>query len=271
MRFHAESRHDRYDAIVVGSGLGGLTTAALLARAGQEVLVVERHDRVGGYGHAFRRGRYLFDSAIHVVGGCEPVAYEGGGLIHRLLSALGVRDELHFERIDPCYEAVYPGLTLRVPCDLEGFVEAHAEEFPAEEKGLRQLVQECLNIRQETLRAADSPATFDVGELQRRFPTLLRYRRSTLGRVLEEHVESPRLRALLGTLWPFLGLPPSQLSFVYFATMLMSYVADGAYYCRGSFQRLADVLAGCVRTNRGEVLLRSPVRRICVEQGRACG
>src|SRR5262245_40711879 len=271
MRFHAEAQRDRYDAIVVGSGLGGLTTAALLARAGQDVLVVERHDRVGGYGHAFRRGRYLFDSAIHVVGGCEPVAYEGGGLIHRVLSALGVRDALDFQRIDPCYEAVYPGLSLRVPCDLDGFVDAHAEEFPAEEKGLRQLVQECLNVRQETLRAADSPNAFDLSQLHGRFPTLLRYRRATLARVLEEHIESPRLRALLGTLWPFLGLPPSQVSFVYFATMLMSYVADGAYYCRGSFQRFADALAGAVRAHRGEVLLRSPVRRIAVEGGRACG
>jgi len=256
---------------VVGGGFGGLAAAALLARAGKSVLLVERHDRVGGYGHAFRRGRYLFDSAIHVVGGCEPVAYEGGGLIHRLLSALGVRDQLHFERIDPCYEAVYPGLSLRVPCDLDGFVDAHAEEFPAEEKGLRELVQECLNVRQETLRAAESPASFDLGRLHARFPTLLRYRRATLARVLEEHIESPRLRALLGTLWPFLGLPPSQLSFVYFATMLMSYVADGAYYCRGSFQRLADVLAGSVRANGGEVVLRSPVRRIAVERRRACG
>src|SRR5262245_14079697 len=108
MRFHAESRRDRYDAIVVGSGLGGLTSAALLARAGLGVLVVERHDRVGGYGHAFRRGRYLFDSAVHAVGGCEPTPYEGGGLVHRLLSALGLSDRLAFRRIDPFYEAVYP-------------------------------------------------------------------------------------------------------------------------------------------------------------------
>ena len=271
MRFHAEARRDRYDAIVVGSGIGGLTTAALLARAGLGVLVVERHDRVGGYSHAFRRGRYLFDSAVHIVGGCEPVAYEGGGLIHQLLSTLGVRDQVDFVRVDPCYEAVYPDLSLRVPCDLEGFVDAHAEEFPAEEKGLRQLVQECLNVRQETRRAADTPHAFDVSQIASRFPTLLRYRRATLARVLEEHIESPRLRSLLATLWPYLGLPPSRVSFVYFATMLMSYVADGAYYCRGSFQRFADALAGAVCTRGGELLLRSSVRRILVEEGRACG
>jgi prolycopene isomerase len=271
VRFHAEARHDRYDAIVVGSGIGGLTAAALLARAGLEVLVVERHDRVGGYSHSFRRGRYLFDSAVHIVGGCEPVAYEGGGLVHQLLSTLGVRDRVEFERIDPCYQAVYPDLSLRVPCDLEGFVDAHAEEFPAEEKGLRQLVQECLNVRQETRRAADSPHAFDVSQVASRFPTLLRYRRATLAQVLEEHIESPRLRSLLATLWPYLGLPPSRVSFVYFATMLMSYVADGAYYCRGSFQRFADALASAVCARGGEVLLRSPVRRILVDAGRAKG
>ena len=108
MRFRDESRRDAYDAIVVGSGIGGLTTAALLARAGRSVLVVERHDRVGGYAHSFRRGRYLFDSAVHLVGGCEPVDFEGGGLIHSLLTTLGVRDRCDFARIDPCYAAVVP-------------------------------------------------------------------------------------------------------------------------------------------------------------------
>ena len=88
----------------MGSGIGGLTTAGLLARAGRSVLVIERHDRVGGYAHAFRRGRYQFDSAVHLIGSCEPVTFEGGGLIHNLLTQLGVRDECDFARIDPAYE-----------------------------------------------------------------------------------------------------------------------------------------------------------------------
>lgn len=271
MRFHREASRDHYDVVVVGSGIGGLTAAALLARAGRSVLLVERHDRVGGYSHAFRRGRYLFDSAVHLVGGCEPVAYEGGGLIHQLLTTLGVREAVAFERVDPCYEAVYPDLSLRVPCDLDGFLDAHAEVFPSEAKGLRQVLQECLSIRLEARRAAETTRAFDLSRTPSRFPTLLRYRKATLADVLAVHIDSPKARALLGTLWPYLGLPPSRVSFLYFATMLMSYVADGAYACRGGFQRFADALAGVVCTQGGEVLLRSSVRRILVAEGRAQG
>jgi prolycopene isomerase len=271
MRSSGESLRDSYDAIVVGSGIGGLTAGALLARGGLGVLVVERHDRVGGYAHSFRRSRYLFDSAVHVVGGCEPVAFEGGGLIHQLLTAVGTRDRCRFARLDPCYTAVYPDATVQAPCDLDEFVAAHVEEHPREQKGLRQLLQECLNIRQETRRAAELQSTFDVMRTPDRFPTLLRYRRATLAEILDEHLDSPRLKASVGTLWPYLGLPPSRVSFLYFATMLMSYVADGAYYCRGTFQSFADALAGAITGNGGEVLLRSPVRRIRVEGGRARG
>ena len=271
MRFHAESSRDNYDAIVVGAGIGGLTLASLLARAGLETLVVERHDRVGGYAHSFRRGRYLFDSAVHLVGGCRPVAYEGGGLLHQVLSAVGAEEHCEFLAVDPCYAAVYPDATCEAPADLDEFVRQHAELFPTERKGLKQFVQECLNIRREVRMAAElDNGSGGVRALQR-YPTLLRYRRATLADVLDAHIDSPQLKAMLATLWPYLGLPPAKVSFLYFATMLMSYVADGAFYCRGSFQKFADALAGAVTSRRGEILLRSAVRRIVVEDGRARG
>lgn len=271
MRFHAESARDAYDAIVVGAGIGGLTLASLLARAGRDVLVVERHDRVGGYAHAFKRGRYLFDSAVHLVGGCDPVPYEGGGLLHQVLSSVGVRERCDFARVDPCYAAVYPDASFEAPAELDEFVRRHAELFPNERKGLNQFVQECLNIRREVRAAGELATTASAMRAATRFPTLLKYRRATLQRVLDAHIESPRLQSMLATLWPYLGLPPSRVSFLYFATMLMSYVADGAFYCRGSFQRFADALGESITERGGELLLRSSVRRICVEDGRATG
>ena len=82
MRFQAESRRDVYDVIVVGSGIGGLTAAALLARAGRRVLVVERHDR-----HVMReqraRGIELAAGDDHVVARVGP----GGLEVDRALRA----------------------------------------------------------------------------------------------------------------------------------------------------------------------------------------
>jgi len=57
---------DRYDVVVIGSGLGGLTAAAFLAHEGRSVLVVERQAGAGGCAHSFRRGPYHFDPANHI-------------------------------------------------------------------------------------------------------------------------------------------------------------------------------------------------------------
>jgi prolycopene isomerase len=268
MRFHEEAKHEAYDAIVVGSGLGGLTSAALLARAGRRVLVVERHDRPGGYAHAFRRRRYRFDSAVHMVGGCDPGGFEEGAVLHRVLSGLRVRERCDLVRMDPAYRVEWPGFTIEAPGDLDGFIEAHVDRFPREAKGIRGFLEDCLTIRAEASRAEDG-----VGPVARpeRFPLLLRYRKATLAEVLTDRIGDRTARAALAALWPYLGLPPSRVSFLYYASMLMSYVADGAFYCRGTFQSLAEALVEALERDDGELLLRSPVRRILVEDGHVAG
>ncbi|HVP31519.1 MAG TPA: NAD(P)/FAD-dependent oxidoreductase [Myxococcota bacterium] len=266
MRFHTEARRDAYDAIVVGGGMGGLTAAALLAKSGRSVLVVERHDRPGGYAHAFRRGPVRFDSAVHLVGGCGP-----GGLVDRVLRGLGVRGACDFARVDPFYTSSFPGLALRVPGGVEEFVEAHAEGFPTEEKRIRELLQICLDVWQDAEHAPDVDLGTDLPSFRRRHPSLVRFHRATLDAVLRTQVRDPRLAAAFATLWPYVGLPPSRLSFVYWSTMLASYLVEGAWYCRGTFQTLARALVQALEGSGGELLLRSTVRRIRVRDGRARG
>jgi hypothetical protein len=62
---------DKFDAIVIGSGIGGLTTASILARAGKKVLVLEQHDQCGGCCHSFTEKGYEFDTGIHYIGECR--------------------------------------------------------------------------------------------------------------------------------------------------------------------------------------------------------
>src|SRR3954469_6563278 len=93
---------DAYDAVVIGSGIGGLTSAALLAAAGKRVLVCEAHSAAGGYVHSFQRGPYTLDPAVHQI--ADPAMFS------RLLEHLGVREEVTFIEPDDLFSVSLPGL-----------------------------------------------------------------------------------------------------------------------------------------------------------------
>lgn len=66
-------KNNSYDIIVIGSGIAGLTAGALLAKAGKKVIILEKHNRPGGYTQSFKRKGYHFDSSVHFTGGCLPM------------------------------------------------------------------------------------------------------------------------------------------------------------------------------------------------------
>ena len=121
-----------YDVIVIGSGIGGLTTAGLLARAaGKRVLVLERHTEPGGLTHTFRRDGASWDVGVHYIGQVGPGSRARGYFDY--LSG----GELGWNRMPDAYDRfVYPGLDLSVSSNPDHYERELVATFPQEAKAI---------------------------------------------------------------------------------------------------------------------------------------
>ncbi len=262
----AGPRDEVYDVVVVGAGLGGISAAAVLAKAGRKVLVVERQDGAGGYARAVRRGPYLFDPAIHVL------AEAGDGrFVDLLLRHLGVRGEVDLVQVPGLWRVDLPGWSFHAPVGTDDHVAALVARFPHEAAGIRAFFGLTARFFAEATHLSMRLSLRGLDTAVERFPTFFAHRTATVGAVLDSCCSDPRAKAVIGASWPYLGLPPSRLSFLSFALMLSTVVAGGLRYCRGSFQRLADAFVTALERDGGEVLPGTAVRRILVQDGAVRG
>src|SRR5262249_50701744 len=93
----------QFDAIIIGSGLGGLTAGALYARAGRRVLLVERNDYFGGAATVYRRGRLAIETSLHEIDG-----FDDNDPKLPLLRSLGLDRDLEFVDVGAFYEVRSP-------------------------------------------------------------------------------------------------------------------------------------------------------------------
>lgn len=248
-----------YDAILIGSGVGGLVAGNLLARSGMKVLLVEQHYMVGGYCSTFRRGGYTFDAATHFY----PLLGNPETLTGRLLAELGVTTG--WVKMDPVDTFHFPdGSRFEVPADLSAYQAKVKAEFPEEAAALDAFFVEVKEVY--LLGLLHYFRGKPIAQMER----LLKVRDLTVREALDARFRDRKLKLLLAADCPHWGSPPGRTSFVFDSMLRLSYFL-GNYYPKGGSQAFADELAFRFEEQGGHLLTSTQVHRIHVEQGQARG
>ncbi|MFN7950732.1 MAG: NAD(P)/FAD-dependent oxidoreductase [bacterium] len=259
-----------YDAIVIGSGIGGLAAAALLAKhARKRVLVLEQHYTAGGFTHTFHRNGFEWDVGVHYI----------GDVGHPKAPMRVVLDDIAAEPIEwASMGEVYDRIVLGdevydFAAGRENFVERLAARFPGERAAIERYLDRVAEAQRAGMlyfaeRAIPAPAAALVGGLMRR--KLERLAARTTREVLEEITSNQKLISVLTGQFGDYGLPPARSSFAIHA-MVAGHYLRGGFFPVGGASRFAAAIVPTIEQRGGAVVVRAVVERILVEGGRAAG
>jgi all-trans-retinol 13,14-reductase len=261
---------EQWDAIVIGSGIGGLTAAALLAmHGGKRVLVLERHYEAGGFTHTFHRPGYEWDVGLHYVGQMQDESSNVRRAFDHV-TAGGVQWNAMPEVYD---RVIFEGQSFDLVAGIERFREGMKHSFPGEGRAIDRYiaaVQACNRASglYYAEKAIPAFAAALAGGLMR--APYMRWARRTAREVLESLTANRELIAVLTAQWGDYGLPPAQSSFAVHATIAEHYFAGGSYPVGGA-GAIARAIVLQIERNGGSVVTSAEVASVVVEGGKAVG
>ena len=263
----AQAEKNQFDAIVIGSGLGGLCCAAAFARQGFKPLVIEQHDRPGGYATTFKRpGGFVFDVSLH-----STTVGERNG-IHNLIPGFPEITDVEFLPHPNLYRVIYPDYDITVPqSDLDGYISILVNYFPDEEEGIRGLIEDMQGVSRDINKISNARGQVSMDQFPVDYPYLFKCYNKTWGELVAARISNPKLKAIVSAQWGYYGLPPSRLASYYYALPAIGYLTHGGYYPKGKSQKISDALVRFIEEHGGKVMQKTRVEEILVKDHSAYG
>lgn len=258
------TQENQYDVIIIGSGFGGLTTGSLLAQIGKKrVLVVEKHFKLGGFTHSFRRKDYNWDVGVHYMGEMHE------GSMPRKIMDLITRKGVQWHRMNsPIERIMFPEGSIDYPDDPKLFCKQLCERFPEDAHLIPQYFKDVWRMKKWIKR------WFISKIFGPKFSDFLTYfGRAQATQITSEYLSrfiNPLLRATLAAQWPDFGTPPHESAFGYHSA-ITTHFFNGAFYPVGGSTELAKHASQAIIDFGGKCLVSTEVKSIDVKDGEACG
>jgi len=242
--------------VIIGGGIGGLVTGALLAKEGYQVTVLEKNAIIGGGLQTFKRNGVRFPTGMHIFGG-----FQEGGNLRKLFDYLGVMDKIKLRPTDEDtndeVSFVDENVTYRLPKGKERFVDYLSDCFPDEKEHIRAYIDRLFELSEEE-------DLFYLRETPAEHPSHSDDFLGSVDELRDQYITDPKLKALLGYLTPLFGSDP-QTTPAYIHALLSTLHINGTFQFVDESQQLAEALAEVIENAGGQVVANEEVVKIEVE------
>ena len=263
-----------FDAITIGSGLGGLTAAALFARAGHKVLVLERNQSFGGAATVYHHGALAIEASLHEIDGLDASDPKGP-----ILRTLGIDRDIPFVDVGDLHEVRSPLFEkpFVMPHGFDAALAASKARFPQQARGIEQYFERIDAVRQAVAMMSEhqddrSWWLWNAPSLPWRLWPLIRDRHATLGEVFGRLFgDNEAVKLALASNLGYYTDDADTMPFIWFAVPQASYLAGGGHYIRGGSQVLSDRLVAIIREAGGKVEAGCEVETILLDGNRTRG
>ena len=260
---------EKYDAIIIGSGIGSLCTAALLSKEGKKVLVLERHYTAGGFTHVFKRKGYEWDVGIHYIGEVQ----NPNAPIRKMFDYIS-NDKLKWADMGEVYDKIIIGnKTYDFVKGVKNFKAKMYEYFPNDIDAIDKYVQlifDCNKTMKKFYLEKALPTYVSklVGFFFRK--NYLKYSSKTTYEVISSLTDNEDLIKVLTGQYGDYGLPPKQSSFAMHASVVKHYFNGGSFPIGGSSQ-IANTIDNVIESSKGTILVSAEVKKILINNNKASG
>ncbi len=252
----------KWDTIIIGSGAGGLAAAICLSRAGQKVLVLEKHTVPGGWCHSFYLNGHRFTPGVHYIG-----LLGEGESTSDLYKGLGIANDLVFFRMNPdAYEHCWIGdEKFDYPSNLEDLKNRLSKRFPKEKKNIAKYLTLVKNVSEQIYSLPYIKGFWQKLTTPYRTRHMGKYGLFSLKRVINWHIKDPLLKNILNIQCGDHGLQPKKAAFPLHCA-LMSHYFNGSYYPMGGGGALIKAKTNALKKHNGTIRTNTGVKKILTKE-----
>ena len=267
--WRSEYAAEKYDAVIIGSGISGLTSGVLLARYGKRVLILEKHFKAGGWTHTFKRDNYEWDVGIHYIG----EVHNKWSPVRKLFDLVS-DGNLKWNKMDKNYDRIiFPDKQYNFVAPREQFIDDMATYFPGTEDKIRRYIQKVDDAVKNgqpyfaNKALPDWLGNFTYNKMTRKY---FSHSDNTTRDTIMNIFNDEKILGVLTGQWGDHGLPPSQSSFAMHAMVVRHYL-DGGNYPIGTSRRIAETAVDYLESMGSNVYVNAGIDEIITYKGKAIG